>query len=109
MQQANNQETIGQIHSLVFTDSKLVDVNFRHQVDFEDLADMIDAGQLMEGASVLFVVKSNSLAKFHKRVNYLFFDSGLYLKHDSDSHMYMNKDEYKYECYRVVKYGSDSK
>jgi hypothetical protein len=103
MQQANNQE-IEQIHSLVFTDSKLVDVNFRHQVDFEDLSEMIDAGQLMEGASVIFVAKNNSLAKFHKRVNYLFFNSMLYIKHDRDSHKYMNKNEDLYECYRVGKY-----
>lgn len=98
---------IGEIHHLTFTDNKFVDVNFRFPVDFEDLSDMIEAGQLMEGASVLFVVKGNSLDKFHKRINYLFFNTttGLYLKHDPDSHMYMNKDEYKYECYRIAKYG----
>ena len=105
MQQLNNQQ-IGEIHNLTFTDSKMVEVNFRFQVDFEDLSDMIEAGQLLEGASVIFIVKGNSLDKFHKRINYLFFNTGtgLYLKHDPYFHEHMNKNEYKYECYRIAKY-----
>ena len=72
------------ITALDFTDSTKVKINNDIDMEFEDLADQFNAGNISIGALVTLPTSAN-YTKFSRRLNYLMYNNGsYYLKREMD-------------------------
>lgn len=90
------------ISNMEISDDRLIKVNFRFEMDFEDVGELIARGQIEDGALIARVIwkdydnaKLTDSSKFLRRINYLFYTTPYHITNNM-SKMAQNHPIYEY-------------